>query len=145
MKIAVFTVINALGAIHDRQGQVVRGNWDELTGERRSYAAGLAAVLSGGETAVPHKGNTTLTLAITNQKLSPHALRQVARQLHSSMAQMIRPFHTMYDGDVLYMVTTEQVDDPRIDPVSLGILATDVAWDAVLASWGKKSTGENHV
>jgi L-aminopeptidase/D-esterase-like protein len=69
MKIAVFMVVNALGAIHDRQGRVVRGNVDKQTGERLSYEVGLEKGLSKGETTVANKGNTTLTLVITNQML----------------------------------------------------------------------------
>jgi hypothetical protein len=62
-------VVNALGAIHDRQGRVVRGNVDKQTGERLSYEVGLEKGLSKGETTVANKGNTTLTLVITNQML----------------------------------------------------------------------------
>jgi L-aminopeptidase/D-esterase-like protein len=51
------------------------------------------------------------------------------------MARAIQPFHTIYDGDVLYMITTGQVDDKKIDPASLGIVAADVAWDAILLSF----------
>lgn len=133
VKIAVFTVVNALGAIVDRTGSVVRGNLDPATGERVSYLAGLESVLAKKKTAVSTPDNTTLTLVVTNQTLTPHALRQVARQVHSSMARVIQPFHTIYDGDVLYMVTTNTVDHSAIDPVSLGLLASELAWDALLS------------
>jgi L-aminopeptidase/D-esterase-like protein len=84
------------------------------------------------ETAVASKGNTTLTLVVTNLHLSATALKQAARQIHSSMARAIQPFHTIYDGDVLYMVTTNAIENRRIDSVSLGILASELAWDAIL-------------
>lgn len=132
VKIGVFTVVNSLGAIVDRTGNVVRGNLDPATGERVSYLAGLESVLAGSETAVSTPDNTTLTLVVTNQTLTPHALRQVARQVHSSMARAIQPFHTLYDGDVLYIATTNEVAAEQLDPVSLGILASELAWDAVL-------------
>lgn len=145
VKIAVFTVVNALGAIVDREGAVVFGNVDPASGQRVSYLAGLEQVLSGVETAVPAQDNTTLTLVVTNQTLSGGALRQVARQVHSSMARAIQPFHTIYDGDVLYMVTTNEVADKRLDPVSLGVLAAETAWDAVLSSLATDlRLGENH-
>ncbi len=50
VKIAVFTVVNALSALVDRQGSVVRGNYDSKTGKRMPYLAGLEHVLSGGQT-----------------------------------------------------------------------------------------------
>jgi L-aminopeptidase/D-esterase-like protein len=132
VKIAIFTVVNALGAIMNRKGDVVCGNIEAATGERVSYLTGLDRVLSGAETAVSAKGNTTLTLVVTNLALSGNSLRQVARQIHSSMARAIQPFHTIHDGDVLYMVTTNAVKDERMDPVSLGLLAAEGAWDAIL-------------
>jgi len=49
------------------------------------------------------------------------------------MARAIQPFHTIYDGDVLYMITTGQVDGKNVDPVSLGIVAAGEAWDAILS------------
>jgi len=142
VKIAVFTVVNALGAIMNRKGEVVCGNVDVGTEERVSYLSGLDQVLSGVDTAVATKDNTTLTLVITNQTLSPHGLRQIARQIHSSMARAIQPFHTIYDGDVLYMATTSAVESKRIDPVSLGLLASETAWDAILNSYKATGLGE---
>jgi L-aminopeptidase/D-esterase-like protein len=131
-KIAVFTVVSALGAIMNRKGDVACVNLDRLTGERVSYLTGLEQVLSGVEMTVPAKDNTTLTFVITNQTLSSRVLQQVARQIHSSMARAIQPFHTIYDGDVLYMITTGAVENKHIDPVSLGMLASELAWDAIL-------------
>jgi L-aminopeptidase/D-esterase-like protein len=48
------------------------------------------------------------------------------------MARAIQPFHTIYDGDVLWAVSTNEVDNPSLNDVALGALASEVAWDAVL-------------
>ncbi len=79
--------------------------------------------------------NTNLTLLVTDQKLDPLQLRSVARQVHSSMARAIQPFHTRWDGDILFAVSTQQVANEKLDEVSLGIVASEIAWDAVLASF----------
>jgi 6-aminohexanoate-oligomer endohydrolase len=60
-------------------------------------------------------------------------LNQFARQVHSSMARAIHPFHTPMDGDVLYAVSNGEVDDPGLGPAELGLLASEAAWDAVLS------------
>ena len=133
VRLAVFAVVNALGALVDRQGSLVCGNIDPQTGRRTSYLSGVDQVLAGPEPAGSGRENTTLTLVVTNLVLSPHNLRQVARQIHSSMARAIQPFHTVFDGDVLYMVTTGEVTSRRIDPVTLGLLASELAWDAILS------------
>jgi L-aminopeptidase/D-esterase-like protein len=49
------------------------------------------------------------------------------------MARAIQPFHTLVDGDVLFAVSTNEVDDPAVDSIGLGVVASELAWDAVLA------------
>ncbi|HET8631081.1 MAG TPA: P1 family peptidase [Thermomicrobiales bacterium] len=133
-KVAVFSVVNALGAVVDRQGHVVRGHLDRATGERRHLADDLERRLAGaGGTALPF-GNTTLTVVAINQRLGPRSLRQLARQVHSSLARAIQPFHCLDDGDVLYALTTNEVDNPALGDTALGVLASELAWDAVLSS-----------
>ncbi|MYB76577.1 MAG: hypothetical protein F4X83_05675 [Chloroflexi bacterium] len=132
VKVAVFTVVNAVGAIVDRQGRVVRGSLNPETGERPRVAdAGLPPP--------PPPGNTTLTVVVTNQILSGWSLRQLARHVHTSMARAIEPLHTISDGDVLYAVTTNAI--PQADGLNeyvLSVLASETAWDAVLASFSRE-------
>ncbi|HEX5501571.1 MAG TPA: P1 family peptidase [Thermomicrobiales bacterium] len=133
-KVAVFTVVNALGAIVDRQGRVVRGHLDPATGARDHLAADLERRLAGaGGTALPF-GNTTLTVVATNQRLGARSLRQLARQVHGSLARAIQPFHLLEDGDTLYALTTNEVDNPVLGDTALGVIASELAWDAVLSS-----------
>ena len=57
------------------------------------------------------------------------------RQVHASMARAIQPFHALEDGDVLFAVSTNEVEsDPVLDTTALGIVASELAWDAVLTS-----------
>jgi L-aminopeptidase/D-esterase-like protein len=134
VRIAVFTVVNAFGAIVDRQGRVVCGNFQPSTGERSHHLTGLTEGQPSPEQPSRSTGNTTLTMVITNQKLTHHQLRQTGRQIHSSMARAIQPFHTVYDGDVLYLASTMAVQDTNLDTVSLGLLGSELAWDAVLSA-----------
>jgi L-aminopeptidase/D-esterase-like protein len=127
-KVAVFTVVNAFGAIVDRDGSVVRGHHDPESGTRTSLVEGLEAELPQ---AAP--GNTTLTLVVTNQQLTRRELRQLGVQVHGSMGRAIQPFHALVDGDVLYTVSTNQVENPELSSMSLGVLASELAWDAVLS------------
>jgi L-aminopeptidase/D-esterase-like protein len=133
-KIAVFTVVNAVGALVDRRGQVVCGHLDSATGTRHQLIEDVELRTGLGETQPPPAHNTTLTVLVTNQQLEGPFLYQLARQVHGSMNRAIQPFHTMYDGDVLYAVTTNETDDPTLDDVALGAVASEVAWDAVLSS-----------
>lgn len=71
---------------------------------------------------------------VTNQKLPHWALERLAVQGHGSMGRAIQPFATRQDGDVLYAVTTDEVDNPTLSPARLGLVASELAWDAVLSS-----------
>jgi len=133
-KVAAFCVVNALGAVVGRDGRVRRGNRDPATGEREHPFEGLRRRVSSGEPVDPEWGNTTLTVVITNRRLESSSLAQWGRQVHSSMARAIQPFHTPMDGDVLYAVSTGEVDDSPLGPAELGMLASEAAWDAVLSA-----------
>ena len=130
-KIGVFTVVNAFGAIVDRQGNVVKGHYDAERGTRTPLVEGLEAQLPQ---AAP--GNTTLTLVVTNQELTRRELRQLGVQVHGSMGRAIQPFHALVDGDVLYTLSTNEVVNDDLPSMSLGIVASELAWDAVLSSIG---------
>lgn len=124
-RIAVFAVVNAVGAVVDRDGNVVRGHLVP-TGARRKLVEGIEARVTGA--------NTTLTVVATNQKLDRWLLRQLARQVHTSMARAIHPFHALTDGDVLFAATTNEVENEALDSLTLGVVASELAWDAVLAA-----------
>jgi len=137
-KIGVFTVVNALGTIVDRNGRIVRckRNSDttecsSITDKLKGFApiGGNAESKTGGPT-----GNTTLTLVVTNQKMPFSALQRLAVQVHGSMNRAIQPFATEEDGDVLYAVTTDEVENASLSNVDLGVLASELAWDAILSS-----------
>lgn len=140
-KIAVFTVVNALGAVVDREGRVVRCHRNDA-GEA---CPSIAEMIQGKQDWIaeqvgvdePPAGpteNTTLTLVVTNQRLEFALLRRLAMQVHTSMGRAIQPFATQSDGDVLVAVTTDEVENPDLPAIDLGLIASELAWDAVLSS-----------
>jgi L-aminopeptidase/D-esterase-like protein len=112
----------------------VRGNRDAI-GRRQHAADVVSATGTYYPSTEPRSRNTTLTLVATDQRLDPLQLRSIARQVHASMARAIQPFHARWDGDVLYACSTQSVDDTALDEVSLGVVASELAWDAVLACY----------
>jgi L-aminopeptidase/D-esterase-like protein len=127
--IAVFTVVNAVGAIVGRDGAVVRGHREPASGVRMR----AGDVLVARDAAPPPPGNTTLTLVVTDRQLRPHAQVQIARQVHASMSRAIEPFHTLSDGDVLWAVSTNEGPPADGEEAVLSIVASELAWDAVLS------------
>ncbi|MEO7042189.1 MAG: P1 family peptidase [Gemmatimonadaceae bacterium] len=145
-KIAVFTVVNASGAVVDRRGRVVRCSYapsaedcgtieTALTRRLSEMGASSSANSTGGESAPAGlTSNTTITLVVTNQKLEVRELQRLAIQVHMSMSRAIQPFSTTADGDALFAVTTAEVDNPSLSALDLSTIASETAWDAVLAS-----------
>jgi L-aminopeptidase/D-esterase-like protein len=148
-KIAVFTVVNALGAIVDRQGNVVRGFRDPQTGVRLAVGEVLKRMVAVAEAPKPPAAdeprapstNTTLTLVLANQKLGHWQLRRLAMQVHASMGRVIHPFQTQRDGDVLFAATTAEIENPNLPLDALGALASELAYDAVMSCIPQKSVG----
>jgi L-aminopeptidase/D-esterase-like protein len=133
-KIAVFTVVNAIGAIVDREGKVVRGNRDPESGKRTPIDADLRTwSRAPGSTNSPSK-NTTISLVVTNQKLSYANLQRLSIQTHTSFNRAIHLFHTPDDCDTLVAVTPAEVKDEKMSIQDLSTHAADLAWEAVLSS-----------
>lgn len=119
VRIAVFTVVNAPGAVVDREGRV-----------------GKERILLAGELAedTPVTQHTTLTAVVTDQTLSRRELVQVGRQVHASMGRVIQAFHTLNDGDVLFTLSTRAAAVGTLHSDRLADIASELAWDAVLCA-----------
>ena len=51
------------------------------------------------------------------------------------MSRAIEPFHTITDGDVLFAATTGEVTAEQPNAYRMGVIASELAWDAVLSSF----------
>lgn len=78
--------------------------------------------------------NTTIGVLATDAALGRDGLRRLAIQGQVGLAQAIRPVHTLFDGDVLFALTTAAVrPDARADlELRLGALAADCVARAVM-------------
>jgi L-aminopeptidase/D-esterase-like protein len=141
LKIAAFVVVNAVGVVTTRDGRVA-ACYPDAKWPADLHTADLFArypATTRGEwpavVAAP-RGNTTISLVVTNRKLQPAQLQRLAAQVHTSMARAVQPFATEFDGDVLYAVSTGELDTPAtgVEAIELDVLASEAMWDAVLAS-----------
>jgi L-aminopeptidase/D-esterase-like protein len=141
VKIAAFTVVNAFGVVTDRDGKVVAcnagANWPQPLRPTDLLAGMPDSRKPGWQPPKEAARNTTVSLVVVNQTLEPALLQRIAVQVHTSMARGLQPFATEYDGDVLYAISTGEVDDKTpgaLTSVDLGVIASEVMWDAILAS-----------
>ena len=143
-KVLVVTVVNADGDIVDRNGHIFRcahpvaGDCGLISERIAKHLSSLGATKHAAARLGNHSGltaNTTITIVVTNKPLPFWALQRLAVQVHTSMARAIQPFSTSDDGDTLFAVTTGGKGPVSDDDLNdLGLLASETAWDAILAS-----------
>lgn len=144
VKVLVVTIVNPYGVIVDRDGTIVRGNYDSTTGTRRHPDLDYELALAEHRFPESAAGNTTITCVVTNVALDDRELSQFAIQVHSSMHRAIQPFHTALDGDTLFALTTDELQLPvdqssrhgrlSVNATAVGAIASEAAWDAVLSA-----------
>jgi L-aminopeptidase/D-esterase-like protein len=84
--IGALVVNNALGNIHARDGRPL--------------------AVAGGGPLPPPAVNTTLVVVATDAPLDRAQCRKLAETAHDALAIAIRPTHTMFDGDVVFCLST---------------------------------------
>ncbi|MBM3208648.1 MAG: hypothetical protein FJZ57_08675 [Chlamydiae bacterium] len=133
IKLAAFTVLNSLGDIYGPFGDVIYGAKLSKEFKENHIFSSLSARDSRRK-----KGNTTLSLIVTNVNLEHFEMRSLARQMHNSFAEVIRPYGTIFDGDTLYFVSTKEIHLSCRERDSLcfniGLLASDLIKEAVYSA-----------
>ncbi|MGH2445619.1 MAG: P1 family peptidase [Candidatus Limnocylindria bacterium] len=116
--LGALVVNNALGDVYSRDGRPL-------------------ATASGTAEAMPPRSNTTLVVLATDAPLDRAQCRKLAELGHDALAIGIRPTHTMFDGDVVFTMSTG--DGSRMGAEAffgLGRLAVDVIGEAIERSVG---------
>lgn len=137
VRIAAFTVVNSFGGVVGRDGRFVRCDIPVSSDCPDASSVLRASAEDKSNAEDPQRGltsNTTISLVVTNQKLSFAELQRFAMQVHTSMGRAIQPFHTINDGDTLFAITTADVESGGMSIEQLGVQASELMWDAVLSS-----------
>ena len=78
--------------------------------------------------------NTTLCVVATDAVLTKAQAQRVAIMAHDGFARAIRPVHTPFDGDVVFVLSTGIIrlsSQPSIDIARLGMMAADCTARAI--------------
>ena len=124
--VGALVVVNALGDIIDpRQGNIIAGarNDDGSFLNTQSYLQ--AHVLS------PFKswGNTTLAVVATNARFNRDGVTKIAEMAQDGLAYVIRPSHTLFDGDMVFAMST---GNEQADVMAIGAIAADLVAAAIV-------------
>tara|TARA_B100000700_G_scaffold328453_1_gene446367 strand:- start:1214 stop:2335 length:1122 start_codon:yes stop_codon:yes gene_type:complete len=72
--------------------------------------------------------NTTLCVIATDASLSQPQSKRIAIMAQDGIARAIRPVHTPFDGDTIFVLSTGEIplsNNPQIDIATLGMMASD--------------------
>lgn len=135
--VGAIVAANAHGRSHDPQSGELYGRWLELEGEfklKRPPQPLWAPDYSDIFVSTPlQTSNTVIGVVATNAKLSKAQARKVAMMAHDGIARAVFPAHTMFDGDVIFSLSTGNI--PLETPAELsriGAVAADVFARALL-------------
>ena len=136
--VGALIAVNALGDVVDPTcGEILAGlrpvrAGPFRVGERGPFADTMK-VLQGavGRTVLrfASRGNTIIGVVATNGRLDKAQANKVAQMAHDGIAQIVRPAHTMLDGDTLFAVSTGRV---RSDVTVVGAWAAEVVARAIV-------------
>ncbi len=89
--------------------------------------------------------NTTLGVVATNARLSKSQATKVAQMAHDGLARAIRPVHTLFDGDVVFAVSTGEIALEGPAQLShLGAVGADTLARAIVHAVLKARSIEGH-
>jgi L-aminopeptidase/D-esterase-like protein len=113
------------------------GRWPDRIG---TISLELPADIKEG----PRAGtNTTLVIVATNAPVSRVGLQQIAVQATDGFARAVRPSHTPFDGDLVFVVSTAATPLEHTDPAEtllLGHIAADTVARAITRGIYKADT-----
>lgn len=130
--------VNAWGDVIDpHSGQVVAGlragtSRGRRVGKKESFADTLRMMKNMERQPGPGpagRANTVIGVVATNAKLTKAQASKVAQMAQDGLARTIRPAHTMWDGDVIFALSTGKV---KADISTVGAFAAEVVAEAIL-------------
>ena len=130
VRVGALAVVNALGDV------LQPGSDRILAGARLPDGSGFAdsyqVLKSGKIPGLQSNSNTTLVVAATDASFSKEEINKVARMAQNGVARALRPAHTMYDGDIVFALSTgDRPADVNLVGETAAILTSEAITRAV--------------
>jgi L-aminopeptidase/D-esterase-like protein len=123
--VGAIVVVNALGDVIDpHTGEIIAGARSET-----GFADTLQVMRQFHAMSAASTSNTVIGVVATNAKLTKEEVNKVAQMAQDGLARMIRPAHTMYDGDTIFALST---GDVKADVNLIGAFAAEVFAEAIV-------------
>jgi L-aminopeptidase/D-esterase-like protein len=130
LKVGTLAVVNAFGDVVDpATGKILAGV--RTTKDSREFADSARLIQQGVVRQRFGEPNTTIGVVATNAALSREEAQKIAQMGHNGLARTIRPVHTLFDGDIVFVLAHPEV---KTDLHLLGLLAQKALEEAILAA-----------
>ncbi|MGH2461454.1 MAG: P1 family peptidase [Chloroflexota bacterium] len=128
--VGALVAVNALGdVVNPTTGQIVAGARDPATG---AYVSAVGQILQREPPTAPSLGtNTTIGVVATDARLARDDLMRVAALAHDGLARVVRPAHTLLDGDTFFALATGQ-SAATPDPLAIAVASGEVVATAII-------------
>ena len=75
--------------------------------------------------------NTTIGVVATNARLTREEAQKIAQMSHNGLARCIRPVHTLFDGDTVFVLAQPEIE---ADLHVVGLLAETALEQAIMSA-----------
>ncbi|RQD70995.1 MAG: peptidase S58 family protein [Tindallia sp. MSAO_Bac2] len=109
LKVSALMVVNAMGdVVNPETGKIMAG----LRSEDGKSCVGTEATMikDGIQGKISFDGNTTIGVVMTNADLNKNQATKIASMAQDGLARVIRPSHTMVDGDTIFAMCSNEVE-----------------------------------
>ena len=128
--VAALAVVNAFGDVVDPDtGEIMAGA--RTAPESPEFADAAALIRRGKVRQHFREPNTTIGVVVTNARLNREQAQKVAQMGQNALARTIRPVHTLFDGDIVFVLAHPDV---TTDLHLLGLLAQAALEGAILTA-----------
>lgn len=141
LKIGAVVAVNCLGDVIDPIGNKILAG--AFSREQNTFIYTEELMIKNYNHRSPvFNGNTTIGAVITNGALTKSEINKVASMSHNGFGRVIRPSHTMYDGDTIFALS---VGDVKADVNVVGLLAANAIEQAVINGIKKAISYDSYI
>jgi L-aminopeptidase/D-esterase-like protein len=123
--IGALSVVNAFGEIIDERGHILAGVRNT---ESTDFIPCLDILANSAADSSFQGSNTTLSVVATNAMLNRETATKVAQMAQDGLAKAIRPAHTMLDGDIVFVLSTAEIE---ADVSTIGAFACKIVAESI--------------
>jgi len=108
LRVGALAVVNAFGDVVDPDtGEILAGA--RTAEDSREFADSAGLIRQGVVRRRFGEPNTTIGVIATNARLTREEAQKIAQMGHNALARCIRPVHTLFDGDTVFVLAHPEI------------------------------------